>query len=314
MEHHLPGHLRDSDNDPSADRARALAALEQFANHDDLAMAVTILEDLAASSELLGAHRHQPKITIFGSARIDVEHPAYAQVHELAGLLADDGYTVITGGGPGIMTAGLEGAGPGHAIGVAITLPFETPYSKFPNVLQQRFLTRKLAMVRHVRGFVAAAGGFGTLDEVLEVLCLLQTGKKRPAPVVLLDPPGEDAWARFDVWVRETLVPAGMINEQDLSLYRVVDSVEAAHAEIVHFSRRYKGIPYELTSGDPMALLVEPALTTSEISQLSARFVRLAPTGFWPISTSQGPAIAFDFDRRQWGQLRQLIDALNVLN
>src|SRR5690606_20965068 len=159
----------------------------------------------------------------------------------------------------------------GRAVGVSIALPFETPHEgDFPVVLQDRFFTRKLAMVRHVRGFVAAAGGFGTADEVLEVLVLLQTGKKRPAPVVLLDAPGAPHWERFERWVAEELVPAGLISEADLSLFRVCNDVADAHDEITRFYSRYRGLTEERLDDGRYGMLLTTLPDADELAVLDA--------------------------------------------
>lgn len=292
---------------------RLRAALGRLAE-EDLAMAVSVIEDLASASQHLSLVRAEPKVTLFGSARIARDSPAWRQAFELARSLSRAGYTIVTGGGPGVMTAGLEGADVGRALGVSINLPFETANAgEFPVVLQDRFFTRKLAMVRHVRGFIAAAGGFGTADEVLEVLVLLQTGKKRPAPVVLLDAPGEPHWGRFEEWVREQLVPAGLISPADLSLFRVCGDVEDAHDEITGFYSRYRALTERVLDDGRFGMLLARLPEPEELAALDERFGDICPTGGFGIAPSEeGQCLAFHFDRRQWGRLRQLIDALNA--
>jgi uncharacterized protein (TIGR00730 family) len=293
-------------------RWRIRDAVERIADAD-LAMAMSVVEDLASASLTLSRVRHEPKITFFGSARLGPWSASYQQSYELAKLLSCDGYTIITGGGPGIMTAGLEGAEVGRALGVSITLPFEDALEgRFPVVLQDRFFTRKLAMVRHVRGFVAAAGGFGTADEVLEVLVLLQTGKKRPAPVVLLDAPGDPHWSGFARWVEHELVPAGLISRPDLSLFRVCHDVAAAHDEITNFYSRYRGLTEERLPDGRYAMLLTRLPDRDELEQLDAHFGDICPNGGFEVAESaEGPCLAFEFNRRDWGRLRQLIDTLN---
>ncbi|HLU41903.1 MAG TPA: LOG family protein [Microthrixaceae bacterium] len=314
----MSSHLLDTSEpagpDPTELRCRIHAALEELGDDaSDLAMAASVLEDLAGASRILSQLNHQPKVTIFGSARVREDSPAYQQVQELAGLLSADGFTIVTGGGPGVMAAGLRGAAPGRAVGVSIALPFETPHEgDFPVVLQDRFFTRKLAMVRHVRGFVAAAGGFGTADEVLEVLVLLQTGKKRPAPVVLLDPPGQPQWARFAEWVRDELVPAGLISPADLSLFRVCDDVHEAHREITRFYSRYQRLTEHVLPDGRYAMVLSDLPDADELTRLAVDFADLCGSrGFEVVDSAEGPVLAFEFDRRRWGRLRQLIDRLN---
>jgi uncharacterized protein (TIGR00730 family) len=305
--------LLDDDGDLTPDRRRVLAALDRLAGEADVAMAVSVIEDLATASQILSEVRHQPKVTFFGSARLDESSTSYQQAYDLAKRLSCDGYTIITGGGPGIMTAGLEGAQVGQALGVTITLPFEDPCpGAFPVVLQDRFFTRKLAMVRHVRGFVGAAGGFGTADEVLEVLVLLQTGKKRPAPVVLLDAPGLPHWANFARWVQHELVPAGLISPADLSLFKVCDDVGAAHLEITRFYSRYRGLTEQRLPDGRYGMLLTRLPEADELESLDEQFGGICSSGGFEVATSdEGPCLAFAFNRREWGRLRQLIDTLN---
>ena len=302
------------DDDPQGLWSRLHAALDQLAADSDLPMAVSILEDLASASRHLAQVHHEPKITLFGSARLPRDSAGFQQAYELAKRLSCDGFTIVTGGGPGIMTAGLEGAERGRALGVSINLPFEDAHQgEFPVVVQDRFFTRKLAMVRHIRGFVAAAGGFGTADEVLEVLVLLQTGKKRPAPVVLLDAPGEPHWQRFARWVADELVPAGLISPADLSLFRVCDDVADAHHEITRFYSRYQRLTEERLDDGRYGMVLSALPDEAELAALDAEFGDICTTGGFGIGEApEGPVLAFACDRRHWGRLRQLIDRLNA--
>ncbi len=314
----MSSHLLDAHQSPGSEpddvHCRIQAALGALEDASDLAMAASVLEDLAGASRILSQMHHEPKVTIFGSARVGEDHPSYAQVHALAGLLSADGFTIVTGGGPGIMAAGLRGAVPGRAVGISIALPFEAPHEgEFPVVLQDRFFTRKLAMVRHIRGFVAAAGGFGTADEVLEVLVLLQTGKKRPAPVVLLDAPGDPQWGRFADWVESELVPAGLISPADLSLFRVCDDVGEAHREITRFYSRYQRLTEQALPDGRYAMVLSQLPDERELADLSEQFADLCGArGFEVVHSDEGQVLAFDFDRRRWGRLRQLIDTVNA--
>jgi len=134
-----------------------------------------------------------PKVTIFGSARTGPDDPLYSQARDLAHELAQRGWMVITGAGPGIMAAGAEGAGPGRAIGISIRLPFEETANPDltegdHTVAMKYFFTRKLMLMKESSAFVSLPGGFGTQDETLELCTLLQTGKAIPAPLVLLRP------------------------------------------------------------------------------------------------------------------------------
>ena len=150
------------------------------------------------------------KVAIFGSARTQPDDPLYVQARELAAAVAARDWMVVTGAGPGIMEAGIEGAGPEQAFGVSIKLPFEAATTQFfdgdPKLINFRyFFTRKLEFVKESDAFVLLPGGFGTLDEAFELLTLLQTGKAQPAPVVLLDVRGGTYWETWQAFVAEEL-------------------------------------------------------------------------------------------------------------
>ncbi len=172
-------------------------------------------------------------VTIFGSARLKDDHPYYAQAETLARLLAEGGYTVITGGGPGVMEAGNKGAfeAGGRSIGLNIDLPFEqdpNPYQT-DEVRFRYFFVRKVMLVKYSSAFVVFPGGFGTIDELFEALTLVQTKKILPFPVYLV---GRSYWQGLLDWLRGTLLTHGMVSERDLELFKVVDETDSIPAEI----------------------------------------------------------------------------------
>src|SRR5690606_16920173 len=178
-----------------------------------------------------------PKVTVFGSARTHPTDPLYDRARELARLLADAGWMVVTGAGPGIMAAATEGAGADRSFGVTIRLPFEEGANELLEgsdrvVSMKYFFTRKLMLMKESSGFVALPGGFGTQDEVLELLTLMQTGKATPAPLVLLDLPGETYWESWERFVRGELVEKGLSSPGDTNLYTITDDGDAAAREI----------------------------------------------------------------------------------
>ena len=154
-------------------------------------------------------YRDQRKVSIFGSARIQMDDPLYDQARRLAAALAERGWMTVTGAGPGIMQAGMEGAGKAKSIGVSIRLPFESGANSViagdaKHVSMKYFFTRKLMLIKESQAFVCLPGGFGTLDETFELLTLTQTGKGMPVPIVLLDAPGDPYWESIDTFVRDT--------------------------------------------------------------------------------------------------------------
>ncbi len=183
-----------------------------------------------------------PCVTIFGSARFTEDHPAYVQARALGAAVARLGFTVMTGGGPGIMEAANRGARDvgGPSVGCNIELPFEqvpNPYLD-RSVTCRYFFVRKVLLFKYSYAFVALPGGLGTLDELTEALTLIQTGKIRNFPVVLM---GRDYWAPFTDMLR-TMVAAGTVSPHDLDLLTVTDSIDEAIAHIDQHAVRAFGL------------------------------------------------------------------------
>lgn len=183
-----------------------------------------------------------PCVTIFGSARLKVDTKYYNMAVEIAEKITNIGFGIITGGGPGIMEAGNKGAfnAGGTSIGLNIELPFEqhfNPYiSKMLSMNYDYFFVRKVMFVKYSQGFVVMPGGFGTLDELTEALTLIQTNKIGRFPIVLV---GSEFWSGLLDWFKDTLLKEGMIAEDDLELYRVVDTAEEAAEHINAFYKKY---------------------------------------------------------------------------
>jgi uncharacterized protein (TIGR00730 family) len=182
----------------------------------------------------------RPAISVFGSARIGEQHPAYAAAREVGRRLAEAGFAVVTGGGPGVMEAANRGAreGGGVSVGFNIQLPHEqqsNPYLDI-DITFDHFYVRKTMFVKAAEGFVIFPGGFGTLDELFESLTLIQTGKVLHFPVVLFD---ADYWAPLLDWVRGQLLTEGMVSPEDLALLTVTDEPAETVATILEaFERR----------------------------------------------------------------------------
>jgi uncharacterized protein (TIGR00730 family) len=189
--------------------------------------------------------KYGPCISIFGSARTKETDPIYQLTVEVAQKLTDAGFGIITGGGPGIMEAGNRGAkmNNGISVGLNIDLPFEqyhNPYLDSDKLLNYRFFfVRKVMFVKYAQGFVVMPGGFGTMDEVFEVLTLVQTQRISPVPIIFM---GVDYWKGLMDWIKSTLLEkAGNINAQDLDLFHITDSSEKVVAIINDFYRAGKG-------------------------------------------------------------------------
>jgi len=191
-------------------------------------------------------HKVGPCVSIFGSARLKSDHKYYASATDVAQKLTEEGFGIITGGGPGIMEAGNKGAmqGEGKSVGLSISLPFEDSCNKYvdPNhhIKFDYFFARKVMFVKYAQGFVVFPGGFGTLDELFESLTLIQTKKTDPFPIVLF---GSDYWDGLVDWIKAKLVGESTINEEDLKLFHVTDSVEDTVDIICDFHKGHSFSP-----------------------------------------------------------------------
>ena len=169
----------------------------------NLKIATAALTEMREAFVMFAPYTNRKKVTIFGSARTTKDDPLYKLTQEVAKSLSENGWMVVTGAGPGIMEAGMSGAGREMSIGVSIRLPFETSANSIiagdeKYVAMRYFFTRKLMLVKESDAFICMPGGFGTLDEMFELLTLLQTGKGNPAPIVMLDLPGDPFWEDVD--------------------------------------------------------------------------------------------------------------------
>ena len=290
----------------------------------DLKIAGAAMAEMREAFGVFAPFRDIQKVTVFGSARTRPDDPLYDQASRIAALLAARGWMVVTGAGPGIMQAAMEGAGREHSIGVAIRLPFEQGANPViagddKYVAMRYFFTRKLMLVKESRAFVCLPGGFGTLDETFELLTLTQTGKGLPVPIVLLDTPEAPFWSMIDEMIAERLVAGGFVAPADRSLYLVTHSCEEAVVEIDRFYANYHSIRYV---GDHLVLRLQHMPTNAQLDQLNARFGHLVARGRIertnPFDIERRhddhvelPRIRFVFRGHRSGDLRALIDAVN---
>jgi len=296
-------------------------------NHDrgDIKLVNSALKELRYSMGVFAPYKDTRKLSIFGSARTPTDHPAYQAAVQLGAAIADRGWMVITGAGPGIMAAGVEGAGSEGSFGVGITLPFEekaaATIAEDPKLMNFKyFFTRKLTFMKESHGYALLPGGFGTMDESFELLTLLQTGKTVPAPVVLLDAPGDDYWQGWYDFVTQQLLTDGLISAADLCFVKLTDSVEEAVDEICGFFRNYHSIRFV---GRRLVVRVHHAPSPELLESLNSDFADIVVSGGFEAIEATGSEIAdddntdlhriaFEFDRRHFDRLRQLIDALNA--
>lgn len=205
-----------------------------------------IMSEFVEATERLAAIR--PAVTIFGSARVKEGTAYYDLTEKTARLLSDSGFSVISGGGPGIMEAANKGAffGKSPAVGLNIQLPHEQQSNPYQDISQtfRHFFARKFMFVKYASAYVVMPGGFGTLDEVLEALTLIQTGKSRKIPLILVHEP---FWRGLLQWFKDSLVQEGMISPEDLDLIQVIDEPEqVVEAIFKHYETRgFEPLPAE---------------------------------------------------------------------
>jgi uncharacterized protein (TIGR00730 family) len=307
-----------------------LDTVAQLATQDpeplDLKIAGAALAEMTEAFRVFRPYRGVPKATFFGSARTRPDDPLYRQAKQLAARLAEQDWMVVTGAGPGIMAAAMEGAGRDRSLGVNIRLPFEQGANRFiaqdPKLVEMRyFFTRKLMLIKESSAYVVLPGGFGTLDEAFELLTLLQTGKALPAPLVLLDVPGGTYWEGWRRFLDEQVARGGLIDPHDHQLYRITADVPTALDEILGFYRNYHSLRFV---GDLLVVRVRHLPSRRELAELSHRFADIIVEG--PIRPTRPlpperadqdhldlPRLCLRFDRFHYGRLRQLIDELNRL-
>jgi uncharacterized protein (TIGR00730 family) len=313
--------------DRKLSRELLLAATDFLAGHPstlDLRIAGAALHEMGEAFEMFAPFRDTPKVTVFGSARTKPDDPLYTQARQVAERFAAGGWMVVTGAGPGIMQAAMEGAGREHSIGVQIRLPFE----QRPNpiiagddkyVTMKYFFTRKLALVRESKGFICLPGGFGTLDETFELLTLTQTGKGVPVPIVFLDTPGDPYWETVHDLVQRQLVARGLVAAADTGLYLVTDDHDVAVREVLDFYASYDSMRYV---GDLLVIRTRHRVTDAQLEVLNANFGHLCRAGTItrvdPLEPERRegdrvelPRIAFTFAKHGYGELRAMIDTLN---
>ncbi len=313
---------------PEYVREMILAALKAGQEDDDradLKLMNTTLKEMRFTAKVFGPYRNVRKVTVFGSARTSPDEPVYSMARQFGKRLAEAGYMVITGGGQGIMEAANEGAGPEHSFGVNIRLPFEQKANAVlegnPRLITYKyFFNRKVAFLKEADAVALFPGGFGTLDEAMETLTLVQTGKRNPLPLVLVDAPGGTYWTKWIEFLQDELRRQDYIGDSDFSLFRRVDSIEAAVGEINRFYSRYHSMRYV---DGRLVIRLTSVLDTNHIGKLKEGFADILTPGgtlalSGPLTAEQEepelahlPRLVVDFNRQDFGRLRNLIDEIN---
>ena len=321
---HLVGGIHHSD----LVREMILAALkagQEDGNRADLKLMNSTLKEMRFTSKIFGPYRNVHKVTVFGSARSLPEDPAYRLARQFGRKLAEAGFMVITGGGPGIMQAVNEGAGKENSFGVNIRLPFEQKPNPIivgnpRNITYKYFFNRKVAFIKEADAVALFPGGFGTHDEAMETLTLVQTGKRTPIPLILIDEPGGTYWGRWRHFIERELVSSGYIDDTDLHLFDQVDDISEALAIIQQFYKRYHSLRYV---GEKLVVRMKAEIPSGFLRSLNSQFSDILSPGGRIIQTvsfpenheepdvAGFPKLVVDFNRKSFGRLRHLIDTIN---
>jgi len=297
----------------------------QGASRAERKMVNAALKEFAYSFRVFAPYHDLRKVSIFGSARTQPGDAAYVAAREFAQTIAQRGWMVITGAGPGIMAAGHEGAGAAQSFGANIRLPGLNPANIYiardgKLINYKYFFTRKVTFMKESSAFVLLPGGWGTLDEAFELLTLTQTGKSDLHPIVLLEPEGSVYWRQWLIFLRDQVLKRRFILESDLALLRVATTPQEAVDELERFYRNYHSARFV---GDRLVLRLKRAPDAATIERLDRDFADLLDQGAFEV-IEPTPAEARDDDalelqrlafypKHAYGRIRQLIDQLNGL-
>jgi uncharacterized protein (TIGR00730 family) len=290
----------------------------------DAKIAASALREMQQAFKMMAPFRDRKKVTIFGSARTSKGDPLFDRTAQISREFAERGWMVVTGAGPGIMEAGMVGAGRENSIGVSIRLPFETAANEVIQgdtkfVSMRYFFTRKLMLVKESHAFICMPGGFGTLDEMFELLTLIQTGKGLPVPLLLMDLEDDPFWESVSQLIHDQLLPRGLISSDDLALFDVCHSPIDAWKIVETFYSNYRSMRF---FGETLVLRVNKPVSDTLLSSLSEHFGMLCVDGGYSRVEARDEEvrdsdeldahrIAFKFARRHYGHLRMLINHLN---
>jgi uncharacterized protein (TIGR00730 family) len=290
----------------------------------NLKITATVLKELRYSFKMFYPHRYTPKITIFGSARVPSGTPLYDLAKRFAMEAVKRKYMVITGGGPGIMAAGNEGAEAKGGFGLNIRLPMEQSANPFIDperglIHYKYFFTRKLFLVKEASAFCFFPGGFGTFDEACEVLTLVQTGKTSMIPIVMVEPEGFGFWTGWLEFMEKTVLKLGFISATDKALYRLFHTPAEALDHIDFFYKNYHSMRFVK---EKAVIRIKKPLPAAAMKKMNKEFGFLSLDGkiveSMPLPEESNepelkdlPRLVFPFDKKDYGSIRRLIDFIN---
>jgi uncharacterized protein (TIGR00730 family) len=290
----------------------------------DLKLINRSMKEMRSAARIFAPFKHLRKVAVFGSARTQSDSLDYKMATDFACEMVRHKFMLITGGSDGLMGAVQKGAGRAHSFALNIRLRSDQRIREEieddPKLITLNyFFTRKLSFVREAHAFAVFPGGFGTLDEAFEVLTLIQTGKARIAPVVLLDQPGGKYWETWVQCLTERLLECGFISEEDFAFFKIKHSVQEAAGEITRF---YKIFHSSCWVGERFVIRLNEFLSPEAIADLNTRFAdvvrhgEIAQRSALPEEKSELevlslPRLVFRPIRSRFGRFRQLIDAIN---
>lgn len=290
----------------------------------DLKLINRSLKELRNAAKAFAPYQGIPKVAVFGSARTGPNEPESIWAERFAAAMRDHGYMIITGGGDGIMGAAQRGAGRQYSFGLNIRLPFEQRANEIidgdPKLVSfNYFFTRKVNFVKETHAIVLFPGGFGTMDEGFECLTLMQTGKARIIPVIFIDKPGGHYWKNWAKFLTQDLLGQHLISKEDFHLFRVTDNVEEAISEVLQFYRIFHSYRWV---GERLVIRLQEQLSERAVAKLNQDFADLLENEplhrAKPLKQERNepelqslPRLVGGPHRRNFGRMRQLIDAIN---
>jgi uncharacterized protein (TIGR00730 family) len=313
----------------SEDFAEMIASLHKLSQQkptsSDIVLFKRSMAELRYAQNVFAPYRHVKKICIFGSARTRPHQPAFACATEFARLMTEANFMTITGAGDGIMGAAQLGAGAKMSFGLNIMLPFEQHSNEVirhdPKLVTFRyFFTRKLTFLREASAVAVFPGGFGTLDEGMEVLTLMQTGKARLIPLVFIDEPGGKFWKNFVHYVSDHLMADKLISPEDFNLFKWTDSVTEARDYVLRFYHNFHSYRFV---GPYLVIRLQRALSEDKLTHLRREFLSIfdppgemfqrdaLPQEADETEIAHLPRLCLTFNRIHFGFLRLLIDRVN---
>lgn len=316
------------DNDDLVRRiiVTALDMDESDVDRLELKIASQSLAEMLNAWRVFSPYRERAKVTVFGSARVAPDNPDYRLAKEFSRRVAERNWMVISGAGPGVMTAAIEGAGVENSFGVNIVLPFEqkaVPVIEGDDKLAtfRYFFTRKLFFMKESDAFTVFPGGFGTLDETFELLTLIQTGKSYPAPIVLMDHPGSTYWDSLRSFIDTELSDNGLIRQEDTRLFLHTHDAREAADYLSAFYSCFHSMRYVKHR---LILRLNHSLTDHQIGVLNSEFADIIVKGqieAVPVTAAeladgdhvQLPRLGFRFNNRAFARLTMLIHRINEL-